>query len=51
MEYYTSQQAKYTLDPTPYLLITSPENYPAGWSKIETIDFLDGSPAFEILER
>jgi len=34
-----------------YLLITSPENYPEGWSKIETINFLDGSPAFEILER
>lgn len=33
------------------LLITSPGNYPEGWSKIETIDFLDGSPAFEILER
>lgn len=41
----------YTLYPKPYLLITSPENYPAGWSKIKTIDFLDGSPAFEILER
>jgi len=51
MEYYTSQQAKYTLDPKPYLLITSPGNYPAGWSKIKTIGFLDGSPAFEILER
>ena len=33
------------------LLITSPENYPAGWSKIKTIDFLDGSSAFEILKR
>lgn len=40
-----------TLYPKPYLLITSPGNYPAGWSKIKTIDFLDGSPAFEILER
>lgn len=34
-----------------YLLITSPENYPDGWSKIETINFLDKKPAFEILER
>ncbi|MBU3956783.1 phospholipid carrier-dependent glycosyltransferase [Patescibacteria group bacterium] len=33
------------------LLITSPGNYPEGWSKIKTIDFLDGSSAFEILER
>lgn len=32
------------------LLITSPGNYPEGWSKIETINFLDGKPAFEILE-
>ncbi len=39
------------LEPESYLLITSPENYPAGWSKIKTINFLDGSPAFEILER
>lgn len=31
------------------LLITSPGNYPKGWRKIETIDFLDGKPAFEIL--
>jgi len=41
----------FTLDPKPYLLITSPENYPEGWSKIETINFLDGKPVFEILER
>lgn len=33
------------------LLITSPENYPEGWSKIRTINFLDGKPAFEILEK
>lgn len=32
------------------LLITSPGNYPQGWSKIKTINFLDGKPAFEILE-
>lgn len=33
------------------LLITSPENYPQGWNKIKTIEFLDGKPAFEILEN
>lgn len=33
------------------LLITSPENYPQGWSIIKEIDFLDGKPAFEILEK
>jgi len=33
------------------LLITSPENYPEGWSKVEMINFLDGQPAFEILEH
>ena len=32
------------------LLITSQGNYPKGWEKIETINFLDGKPAFEILE-
>ena len=33
------------------LLITSPGNYPSGWHKIETINFLDGKPAFEIYEN
>jgi len=33
------------------LLITSPDNYPEGWEKLTTIYFLDGQPAFEILER
>lgn len=33
------------------LLVTSPENYSAEWSKIEIINFLDGKPAFEILEK
>ena len=32
-----------------YLLITSPNNYSQDWQKIETINFLDGQPAFEIL--
>ncbi|MBU0570241.1 glycosyltransferase family 39 protein [Patescibacteria group bacterium] len=30
------------------LLITSPENAPNDWKKIETINFLDGKTAFEI---
>jgi hypothetical protein len=33
------------------LLVTSPGNYPEGWERIKTIDFLDGKRAFEILER
>lgn len=33
------------------LLITSPGNYPDGWEKLETINFLDGRPAFDILEN
>ncbi len=33
------------------LLITSPGNYPQGWNKIKTIEFLDGKPVFEILEN
>jgi hypothetical protein len=33
------------------LLITSPGNVPGGWSKLETIKFLDGNPAFEIYEN
>ena len=33
------------------LLISSPGNYPLGWKKLETINFLDGKPAFEIYEN
>jgi 4-amino-4-deoxy-L-arabinose transferase-like glycosyltransferase len=33
------------------MLITSPGNVPPGWLKLETINFLDGSPAFEIYEN
>jgi hypothetical protein len=36
---------------TKCLLITSPGNYPPGWKKLETINFLDGQPAFEIYEN
>jgi 4-amino-4-deoxy-L-arabinose transferase-like glycosyltransferase len=33
------------------LLVTSPDNYPSGWKKLETINFLDGKSAFEIYEN
>ncbi|MBI2066361.1 glycosyltransferase family 39 protein [Candidatus Woesebacteria bacterium] len=33
------------------LLITSPSNYPPGWVLLKTIGFLDGKPAFDILEK
>jgi len=33
------------------LLITSPDNYPMGWKKLEAINFLDGKAAFEIYEN
>ena len=33
------------------LLITSPGNYPVGWEKLKTINFLDGAGAFEIYEN
>ena len=33
------------------LLITSSGNVPKGWSKLETVNFLDGKPAFEMYEK
>jgi 4-amino-4-deoxy-L-arabinose transferase-like glycosyltransferase len=33
------------------LLITSPGNFPDGWRKINSISFLDGKGAFDILEN
>ena len=33
------------------LLITGPNNYPPGWKNLKTVNFLDGSPAFEIYEN
>ncbi|MAG60021.1 hypothetical protein CMO96_04500 [Candidatus Woesebacteria bacterium] len=33
------------------LLITSPGNYPPGWNILRTVHFLDGKPAFDILEN
>lgn len=33
------------------LLVTSPGNFPAGWGKLETINFPGGQPAFEIYDN
>ncbi|MCL5090808.1 MAG: hypothetical protein M1514_02235, partial [Patescibacteria group bacterium] len=33
------------------LLVTSPDNYSQDWKKIKTIYFLEGKPAFDILEN
>ena len=33
------------------LLITSPGNYPQNWRLLKTIYFLDGKPAFDIVEK
>lgn len=33
------------------LLLTSPNNVSNGWNKLETINYLDGKPAFEIYEN
>lgn len=33
------------------LLITSPGNVPKTWSKLKTINFLDGDPVFEIYDN
>ena len=36
---------------TKCLLVTSPNNYPDGFKKLETINFLDTQPAFEIYDK
>ncbi len=33
------------------LLVTSPDNYPEGWNKLNTIKFLDNKTAFELYEN
>jgi len=33
------------------LLVSSPDNAPDSWTKIDTIDFLDNTPAFEIYDN
>lgn len=44
------QESKKTVDcrQAKCLLITSPGNVPEGWNIIKTINFVDGSPAFEL---
>jgi hypothetical protein len=37
--------------PQKCLLITSPDNYPNGWTLLEKIYFLDGKEAFEMLDN
>ncbi len=37
--------------PKKTLLITSPGSHPPDWNLLEKVDFLDGKPAFEILEK
>ena len=49
-DWEVKQKAKCDGENTKCLLLTSPGNYSEGWKKIETINFLDGKPAFEILE-
>lgn len=48
-------ESKKTVDCSlPYvhcLLITSPNNYPNGWERVDAVDFLDGKPAFEMYEN
>ncbi len=44
----TESKVKIACTSVKCLLVTSPGNYPAGWSKIKEIDFLDGKPDFEI---
>jgi len=33
------------------LLVTSPGNYPVGWKKVQTINFLNNAPDFEMYEN
>jgi hypothetical protein len=50
---FTLESKKESIDCTylKCLLITTEGNYPKGWRIIKTINFLDGSVAFEILEN
>ncbi len=56
-DWEVKEKLKFEKGKLKFLLITSPGNYPEitsddsqEWRKIETINFLDGKPAFEILE-
>ena len=47
----SGESVQCTVDSERCLLITSPGNYPKTWTKLETINFLDGKPAFELYEN
>lgn len=47
-ELVTESKVKIDCSKIKCLLITSPDNAPPGWKKLETVNFLDGSQAFEI---
>ncbi len=47
----TESKIKIDCQKSKCLLITSPANYPNGWKKLETINFLDGKADFEIYEN
>lgn len=47
----SGESVKCTVDGVRCLLITSVGNTPQGWKKLETINFLDGQPAFEIYKN
>ena len=47
-ELVTESKVKIDCTKVKCLLITSPNNYPYGWHKIKTANFLDGNPAFEM---
>lgn len=50
-DWEVKQKAKCQEEDGKCLLLTSPGNYPEGWEKLETINFLDDKPAFEILKQ
>ncbi len=50
-DWEVKDKSKITNQNSKILLITSPGNYSEGWEKVKTINFLDGKPAFEILQR
>jgi 4-amino-4-deoxy-L-arabinose transferase-like glycosyltransferase len=49
--FYTERKVVYDCNSNKCLLITSPGNVPDGWNKLETINFLDNKPAFEIYDN
>lgn len=50
-DWEVKQKAKCEGENIKCLLLTSPGNYPQGWEKLKTINFLDNQPAFDILKK